>query len=133
MPVYLMRHRVLISIALVSIILTALLFWNASSPVVSIFSLLAIFSISITFTTRNHWQTYVKAECTREKMVRNLVLDLIGLLVTMGAAMYVGRLAGGYFGIRAGFWIGLLAGFLGGFLAAWMVRSVWGKLVGAVA
>ena len=69
----------------------------------------------------------------RKKMTRNLILDILGPLFTMGAAMYVGRLAGGYFGIRAGFWIGLLAGFLGGFLAAWMVRSVWGRLSGIIA
>ena len=62
-------------------------------------------------------------------MKRNLILDLIGLLLTMGAAMYVGRLAGGYVGLHAGFWFGLLAGFLGGFLAVWAVRSAWGRVV----
>jgi len=76
---------------------------------------------------QKHWQRFNQAECTREKMIRNLALDIIGLLLTLSAAMYVGRLAGGYFGLRAGFWFGLMAGFLGGFVAAWAVRSVWGR------
>ena len=62
-------------------------------------------------------------------MIRNLVLDLLGLILTIGAAMYVGRLTGGYFGLRAGFWVGLIAGFLAGFFAAWVVRSVWGRFI----
>ena len=61
--------------------------------------------------------------------MRNLAFDIISLLLTMGAAMYVGRLAGGYFGLRTGFWFGMLAGFLGGFVAAWMVRAVFGRLI----
>jgi len=85
--------------------------------------------MAITFILQTHWKAYRQAECTREKMIRNLALNLLGLLFTLGAAMYIGRLAGGYFGIRAGFWIGLFAGFLGGFLAAWVVRSIWGRLV----
>jgi hypothetical protein len=89
--------------------------------------------MAILISTQKHLQSYQRAECTREKMTRNMVIDLFGLLLTMGAAMYTGRLAGGYFGIRAGFWVGLLAGFVGGFLAAWLVRSAWGKLVSVLA
>ena len=63
-------------------------------------------------------------------MLRNTSLDLLGLALTMGAAIYFGRLAGGYFGLRSGIWVGLLAGFMGGFGAAWAVRSVWGRVSG---
>jgi hypothetical protein len=86
-------------------------------------------SLAIFFNSQKYWKAYQQAECTREKMVRNLGFDLLGLLLTMVTAMYCGQLAGGYFGLRAGFWIGLLAGFVGGFVSAWLVRSVWGKLV----
>ena len=63
-------------------------------------------------------------------MIRNLTPDLLELIFTMGAALYVGRLEGEYFSIRAGMWVGLIAGFAGGFLAVWMVRSIWVKMVG---
>ncbi|MGD8405950.1 MAG: hypothetical protein PVJ21_20005 [Anaerolineales bacterium] len=84
--------------------------------------------MAIVLILRKHWGTYQQAECTREKMIRNLSFDILGFLLTMGTAMYVGRLAGGYVGLHNGFWIGLLAGFLGGFAAAWTVRAVWGRL-----
>jgi len=85
--------------------------------------------MAIIFTVHRHWVVYQAGETTRGQMVRDTTLDLIGLALTMGAAIFVGRLAGGYFGVLAGFWIGILAGFAGGFFAAWVVRSVWGRLV----
>ena len=85
--------------------------------------------MAIMLILQKHWKAYQQAECTREKMMHNLAFDIISLLLTMGAAMYVGRLAGGYFGLRAGFWLGMLAGFLGGFVAAWMVKYLLGQLV----
>jgi hypothetical protein len=129
MPKYLENKRVFFIILFIIASLGILLTWSIFSRPISIIILLTSISTTIAFTVRKHWQSYQQAECTREKMTRNLILDLFGLLFTMGAAMYIGRLAGAYFGIHNGFWIGLLAGFLGGFLAAWMVRSVWGKLV----
>ncbi len=71
----------------------------------------------------------MQAECTREKMKRNLFLDLIGLLPTMAAAIFAGGQVGQWAGVRAGLWAGLLEGFAVGFLAAWVVRSAWGKVV----
>ena len=78
---------------------------------------------------QQHQRAYDNAECTRERMARNLSLDLLGLLFTMGVAMFIGRWAGSYVGLRAGFWVGLVAGFASGFLAAWGMRSVWGRLM----
>ncbi len=114
-------------------ILLAWLYFQISSPATPTIIIIISAGLAVAFIIPKHWEAYQQAECTREKMTRNLILDLLGLLLTMGAAMYAGRLAGGYFGIHAGFWIGLLAGFVGGFLAAWMVRSVWGKLVSGLA
>ena len=123
----------LIPILLGIALLTSLFFWQSFTPLISVTLLITSVGIAIFLTTQKHWLSYQQAECTREKMVHNMFFDLLGLLLTMGAAMYAGRLAGGYFGIRNGFWIGLLAGFAGGFLAAWTARSVWGRLVKAAA
>lgn len=103
--------------------------WPELTRLISIHVLLISIGLMVGNIFKNHRQAYQRAECTREKMVRNLGFDLFGLLLTMGAAMYFGRLAGGYFGLRAGFWIGLISGFLGGFAAAWAVRSAWGRWV----
>ena len=126
---HLENKRVYFAILFIIASLGILLTWPIFSRPISIIILLTSISTTIAFTARKHWESYQQAECTREKMTRNLVFDITGLLLTMGVAMYVGRLAGGYVGIRTGFWIGLLAGFLGGFFAAWMVRSVWGRLI----
>lgn len=121
----------LISIPLLLLLalLASMFFWPSITGWISIAMLAISIGMAIYVNGQKHWQTYQQAECTREKMVRNLTLDILGFLLTMGAAMYAGGMAGGYLGLRAGLWIGLLAGFAGGFLAAWVVRSSWGKLV----
>ena len=119
----------LISLLLLLTLLASMFFWPNITGWISIAMLTISIGIAIFLSARKHWKSYQKAECTREKMIRNLTLDILGFLLTMGAAMYAGGMAGGYLGLRAGLWIGLLAGFAGGFLAAWVVRSTWGKLV----
>ena len=126
---YLEKHRTLIAIILLSILLATFLFAPAFKQLASMVMLVSSITMAVVLVSQKHWKTYQNAECTREKMIRNQVFDLLGLLLTMGAAILVGRFAGEYFGIRMGIWVGLLAGFAGGFLAAWGVRTVWGKLV----
>ena len=129
---YFKKHRTFIAIILLSILLTTFLFLPTQTQVVSMLMVLISIGIVTVIIFEKHWIAYQQAECTREKMIRNLALDLLGLLFTMGVAMYIGRLAGGYFGIHAGFWFGLFAGFLVGFVAAWVVRSIWGRLVALI-
>ena len=124
----LQKQRILVSIVLVLIVIATILFSPVYLRFMSIVLLLLSISIAILYIFQKHWESYQKAECTREKMVHNLALDILGLILTIGSAMYIGRLAGGYFGLRSGFWFGLIVGFLGGFVAAWAVRSVWGRL-----
>ena len=123
------KPHTLIAISLTLTLVVSVLYFPISAQIVSMLVLLISIGMAILLILRKHWETYQQAECTREKMIRNLFFDIFGLLLTMGAAMYVGRLAGGYVGLRVGFWFGLLAGFLGGFTAAWAVRSVWGRLI----
>ena len=126
----LMKRRTLIAITLTLTLVISVLYFPTFAQIVSMLVLVLSVSMAIVLILRKHWGTYQQAECTREKMIRNLAFDIFGFLLTMGAAMYMGGLAGGYVGLHAGFWIGLLAGFLGGFVAAWAVRSVWGRLIG---
>jgi hypothetical protein len=99
------------------------------TPWISLALLVIGLGTPIFLAVKKHWQSFHQAECTREKMVRSLGLDLSGFFLTMGAATFLGGAAGGYVSLRAGFWLGLLAGFTGGFLATWAARSMWGRLV----
>jgi hypothetical protein len=78
------------------------------------------------FTIQNHWQH--RHSGGGRQFVRSLALDLLGLGLAIGAAMYTGQQAGTYVGLRAGLWAGLAAGFACGFLAAWGVRFAWERL-----
>ena len=123
------KHQTLITILLVLILLTTFFLFPAQIQIVSLIMLLTSIGMAMLLIFQQHQRAYDNAECTRERMTRNLTLDLLGLLFAMGVAMVVGRWAGSYVGPRAGFWVGLVAGFAGGFLAAWGVRSMWGRLV----
>ena len=125
---HLEKHRIFVSIIITVVTLSSLIFWPMYSRIISKVIFLTSISMAIAFLVRNHWQAYLQAECTREKMMRNMSLDLIGLLFTMAAAIYAGGQAGGWAGLRLGLWAGLAVGFLAGFIAAWVVRSLWGKV-----
>lgn len=121
------KYQIFVAITLVSIFLATILFLPSFAQLASVIMVLISIGIAVTLIFQKNWLTYQQAECTREKMIRNLAFDLLGLFLTMGAALYAGGLAGGYVGLRAGFWFGLAAAFLAGFAAAWAVRSVWGR------
>lgn len=123
------KPHTLIAISLTLALMISVVYFPTFVSIVSMLVLLIGISMAVSVLLRKHWNAYQQAECTLEKMIRNLAFDLSGLLLTMGAALYVGRLAGGYVGLHNGFWFGLLAGFLGGFVAAWAIRSIWGRLV----
>jgi predicted MFS family arabinose efflux permease len=123
------RNHLFISIVFITVTMATLLFWPEFSRTSSIVILLASFGMATVFIAQNHWHAYQQAECTREKMTRNLSFDLIGLLLTMAAASSAGGAAGQWAGTQAGLWAGLAAGFLVGFLATWIVRFAWGRLV----
>jgi len=126
---FLENHRTMIAVLFILILVAAFLFAPAFTQLTSLVMLLVSIGMAVALTSQKHWHSYQQAECTREKMSRNLSLDLLGLLLTMGTAIYAGRLAGDYFGNLAGLWIGLISAFAGGFLAAWAIRSAWGRFV----
>ena len=123
------KHWIFLSFFFIIIVLVSLLFWPAfSRPFEVAVSMLSIVA-AILLTTNDHWRSYIQAECTREKMTHNLTRDVLGLLLGMAAAIFAGGMAGQWAGMQAGLWAGLAAGFLVGFLAAWVVRSMWGRLL----
>ena len=123
------KPRTLIAIFLTLALVISVLYFPIFAPIISMLILLISVGMALIIILQNHWHAYFEAECTREKMIRNLARDVFGLLLAMSAAIFAGGQAGQWAGMQAGLWAGLGAGFLVGFLAAWAVRSVWGRLV----
>ena len=130
----LQKHAPTISMLLLTAFLTALLFYPASSQALSTVILVFGVGTAIAFIIQGNLEKHKKGELTRSEFIRNTFLDLLGLALTMGAAMWLGRLAGGYtgqnVGIKAGQgWgmaAGIAAGMIAGFGAAFLVGKIWG-------
>jgi hypothetical protein len=84
----------------------------------SIIFLISSLAISFFFIFQKHVKPLKPGQLTRIKFTRNVLLDILGLLLTIAAASYLGGLAGMQLGTSCGLWIGLIAGMLVAFLAA---------------
>ncbi len=140
----LQKYALTISILLLVALLTALFFYPPSSRILS--TIIIVFGIgtAIIFTVHGNWQEHnpstssgqEKGKTTRSEFIRNTIIDLLGLALVMGAAMFFGstsarlsiELAGGYAGGNWGLWMGIIAGMAVGFGVAFLVQKVWGKV-----
>jgi len=75
-------------------------------------SALVIISLGMAsiFIIGNHAQALMLGRISGSKFVRNILLDVLGLFITIVAASYLGRLAGSWLGVSFGFWVGMLIG-----------------------
>ncbi len=136
MLLFLQKHTSFISILPLVALLVALLFYPDSSQVLSSVVLFFGIGTAIVFAVHGNWEKNKEGEVTRSEFIRTTILDLLGLALTMGAAMWLGRLAGGYagqiVGIKAGQgWAmaaGIAAGMIAGFGAAFLVGKLWGMV-----
>ena len=132
----LQKHAPTISILLLIALLVALLFYPDSSRNLSMGILTFSIGTAIIFIIHRNWQKQKEDELSNTDFLRNTALDLVGLALTMGAAIWLGRLAGGYAGMAVGsragqLWgmlAGISAGMMAGFIAAWSVGRVWGRV-----
>jgi len=130
------KHWPLISIFFTLVILASLFFWPGTTRLLSLIVMgLGILAI-VTFTVRRHVQAHGQGRITRPVMARNIVVDLLGVLITMILVILVagrtgacaGQMAGKAWGVPAGILSGLLAGLATGFGVGLFVRWMWGKL-----
>jgi hypothetical protein len=130
------KYTLTIPIMLLVTLLVALLIYPASSQALATIVLVFGIGTAIAFTINSNLEKHKKAELTRSEFIRNTFLDLLGLALTMGAAMWLGRLAGGYAGQSVsikvgqgwGMAAGIAAGMVVGFGAAFLVGKIWGKI-----
>ena len=124
----LQKYAPTISILLLVALIIALFF---SPPTMSLLStIIIIFGIgtAILFTIHNNWQKHKEGELTQSEFVRNTIIDLLGLALIMGSAVWLGRLTGTYIGLAWGNFAGIIVAMAVGFIAAFLVGKIWGKV-----
>ena len=130
----LQKHAPTISILLLVALLIALFFYPPSSRVLSTLIILFGIGTAIIFTVQGNWalrqaqEPHKEGGLTNAAFIRNTIIDLLGLVLIMGLAMWLGRLAGGYAGANWGMLAGIVAGIAVGFSAAFLVQRIWGML-----
>jgi len=126
----------IISIFFTFAILASLFFWPGTTRLLSLLVMgLGLLAI-VTFTVRQHVQAHRQGKITRPVLARNIVVDLLGVSITMilviliagRTGTYAGQMAGKAWGVTAGILSGLLAGLVTGFGVGLFVRWIWGKL-----
>ena len=132
----LQKHAPTISILLLAALVVALFFSKPTARFLS--TIIIIFGIgtAILFTIHKNWEKHQNSEITRPEFVRNSVIDLLGLALIMGAAVWFGRLTGFFIGGVLGntsTWFsaslaGIIVAMVVGAAVAFVVGKVWGKV-----
>lgn len=130
---FLRKNTTIIFILLFIVLLIVLLFSPASSSPFSIALITFGIGTAITFTVHGNWEEHKQGDLTQRASFRNTILDLLGLAITMGAAIWLGKLAGSYIrqSVENNMWgmiVGITTALVVGFVAGWFVQRLWGIL-----
>ena len=91
------------------------------------------FSLSTVSTLRGQSRLFRDGRIDRRGFVRNSLVKITGLLLTLAASAFLGRLAIGYITTQLegtpGFILGMLAAMVTGLGIGLLVQSTWGRLV----
>ena len=125
---FLQKYAPFISFLLLAALVIALFFSPPSARLLS--SIIIVFGIgtAILFTIHKNWEKRKEGELTRLEFIRNSIINLFGLALVMGAAVWLGRLTGTYVGLAWGNVLGIVAAMIVGFAVAFVVGKVWGKV-----
>ena len=124
---FLQEYAPAISILLLATLIAAPFFSPPSARLLS--TIIIVFGIgtAILFTIHSNWETKQNDELTTAQFTRNTAIDLLGLALVMGTAVWFGRLTGAYIGLAWGNLLGIVAAIAVGFIAAFLAGKVWGK------
>ena len=122
------KYAPAISILLLLVLIIALFFSPPSARLLS--TIIIVFGIgtAILFTIHANWKKHKEDELTRPEFIRNTIIDLLGLALVMGAAVWFGRLTGFYIGRVLGNLAGIIVAMVVGAAAAFMGQKVWEKV-----
>ena len=113
-----------ISLAILTSLIATVIFYPEWSSWLSITLLILSLGMTLFFTIQKHIVPHKEGRIARSKFTRNVLLDLLGVLLTIAAACYLGGMAGIWLRTSFGFWVGFFAAMLTAFLAAWYMRKV---------
>ncbi len=129
MPPVLQRSLPVVLLLLLGAFLLSLFFYPSISSSLSIVLLLASLIIASIFIVQKHLRSYKEGQITRPKFIRNILVDMIGLLLTIAVASFLGRMTALSLGKSLQTWMALIAAIAVAFLAGWAVRAVWNRLL----
>ena len=117
-----------ISIALLAALILSFIFYPNVSGWLSAIVLFFSLGMALFFIAQKHLSQYKQGHNTRVQFVRNILLDILGFLLIIGAASYLGKSAGMYTSAY-GIWIGMAVGMMVGFAGSMGARKLWAKMV----
>ena len=123
-----------ILLLLFATLVVALFFSPPSARLLS--TIIIVFGIgtAILFTVHANWvlrqaqEPHKEDGLTNAEFVRNTIIDLLGLALVMGAAVWFGRLTGFYVGGIWGNLAGIIIAMVVGAAIAYVVKKVWEKV-----
>lgn len=118
------------------IVLSASVFFGQSTSAVLAQYILIGLVISIIFMAQRNWKTYLQGKITRSVFMRNVILEIFGILLAMTLAGLLGRYIAEVATAQitndiARFIAGILIGLLAGVCVAILVKRTWGWLLKA--
>jgi hypothetical protein len=125
-----------ISILLFIAILASLFLWPGATRTLSLVVIGAGLVAVLAFTIRRPVEAYRQGRLPLAAMRRNLVVDVLGVLLSMAAVILVAgkvagtlaQAAGRAWGLAAGVLAAVLSGLAIGYLVSFAVRWLWGLL-----
>ncbi|MBM3125767.1 MAG: hypothetical protein FJZ87_11965 [Chloroflexi bacterium] len=122
------RATLLIPLLLLLVYAVALAAYPAIANRVGNALIIVCLGLALLFIIQNNWHAFTLGRISGSKFVRNILLDVLGLLLTITAASYLGRLAGNWLGVSFGGWIGVITGLGIAFVVSWSVWRTWGRV-----
>jgi hypothetical protein len=126
-----------ISILLILALVASLLFWKSAARWVAIVLIGLSIIVALVFATHKHVQARKEDQISNSVMWRNILVDGLGVLISMAAvilvagriAVLVARFAMNAWGLVAGILAALAVGLVVGFGVNLLIRWIWGLLI----
>ncbi len=125
------KHRSLRFILLLFILLAVIFFMPSVAAALSIAALILSFVMAILFIVRRQLQAYRAKNVSRAGMFRNIVVEIIGLLLTIMLAALIVRSVAETMNLSSGWTaiaIAIALSILIGMVIGWLVKVTWGRL-----
>ncbi len=120
-----------ISILLVLVLVSALSFMPSNAGAFSIIMLVLSIGMATVFIVRRQLQAYHAGEINRAGLIRNIVVEIIGLLLTIMLAALIVRSVAETMNPSSD-WMGTIIAvalsILIGMVIGWLVKVTWGRL-----